>query len=702
MVAAINAVVDRYRTGLKDLRYVVVVGSDEVIPFARIPDLGAVGNEEGFVGASFNGLANATSAALAAGYILSDDPYGDFTPSPWFNGELYVPQVAVGRLVETPADITSAVNAYVTLGGRFNPTSSVTTGYDFMTPAADLVNSALSSQVPPGKAALVAPPADPTWSRSDLVNGNATAQIPPLSSAASGFLSLNAHYDQFQSESAQAFQGTTPDNPITPADLPSNLTNAVLFTMGCHAGLNLADVLVANPTAAQAAALGDWAQSVSQRGGLFSANTGFGEGDSETVAYSERLIAYFAQNLNGQMTLGQALMFAKQHYLDLGAPSVYDAKALEENVFYGLPMYKLGANGVAAPSVAPQVATPAPAISSPPQHAVTPITFATSATTQLVSHTDGSGHGYFTVNSEFPQVSPYEPVLPRTEIPLPTRSDGQTPHGALIEQLTSTDQPGIKALFDTPVIDENATTVSPTISQADFPSVLASIDHTLTPSGPSDTLVVVPAQYSQNLERTFGTIDFSVESSNSNDDDAPVIATVNAGVQNKTVGFTVTTPSTDVTRGVVLFLAKSGSPTGDAWTHVELSNEGNGTWSGDATLPASLANKPIGQYFVQLLDSAGNVATSSNKALNFIAPAVPVATGVHILANNAAPAATPYTASVTITLQDNTGGNGNGAFRLSVDGAPATTFTAPVLLTTGWRPSRRRHQYRRRESRPRF
>ena len=45
IVTDINRVVDRLRPGLNDLRYVVVVGNDEVIPFGRVPDRSAEANE---------------------------------------------------------------------------------------------------------------------------------------------------------------------------------------------------------------------------------------------------------------------------------------------------------------------------------------------------------------------------------------------------------------------------------------------------------------------------------------------------------------------------------------------------------------------------------------------------------------------------------------------------------------------------------
>ena len=43
-------------------------------------------------------------------------------------------------------------------------------------------------------------------------------------------------------------------------------------------------------------------------------NTGYGLGDTAAVLYSEKLNLLFADRLDGSMTVGQALAFAKQEY----------------------------------------------------------------------------------------------------------------------------------------------------------------------------------------------------------------------------------------------------------------------------------------------------------------------------------------------------------------------------------------------------
>ena len=99
----------------------------------------------------------------------------------------------------------------------------------------------------------------------------------------------------------------------------------------------------------------------------FMGNTGFGLGDTASVAYSERLNQLFAARLNGTMTIGEALEYAKQEYFgDLGIVSLYDAKVGNEATFYGIPTYRLGTG---TPPTAPTPAADAHGLGDGPDRA---------------------------------------------------------------------------------------------------------------------------------------------------------------------------------------------------------------------------------------------------------------------------------------------------------------------------------------------
>ncbi len=131
------------------LESVVLVGSDDLLPFARVPDTVQRENEATFEGelrrsetpggdpcpevplGKVDPCATPLSAAAYDQDVLTDDPYGDFDPIPWLDRYLYVPDVAVGRLVETPAQIDAALDQYrdPAVDGVLDLDTAVTAGY---------------------------------------------------------------------------------------------------------------------------------------------------------------------------------------------------------------------------------------------------------------------------------------------------------------------------------------------------------------------------------------------------------------------------------------------------------------------------------------------------------------------------------------------------------------------------------------------
>ena len=133
--------------------YVVIVGDDDIIPFARLKDLASLGNQ--FVYApEVQGrlerntpINNPVSKAFARGYFLSDDPYGTFTePFPWGGNFVYVPDASVARLVETPAEIEGQVAQYIASNGLLDPKTALTTGADTANGVATEIDSSLAAR----------------------------------------------------------------------------------------------------------------------------------------------------------------------------------------------------------------------------------------------------------------------------------------------------------------------------------------------------------------------------------------------------------------------------------------------------------------------------------------------------------------------------------------------------------------------------
>ena len=75
---------------------------------------------------TYGGRSNPLSAAFGGGFLLSDDPYGSFAPFDFLQADLlYLPSVAVGRLIETPADVSAAIAAFTDANGVLRPRQGV-------------------------------------------------------------------------------------------------------------------------------------------------------------------------------------------------------------------------------------------------------------------------------------------------------------------------------------------------------------------------------------------------------------------------------------------------------------------------------------------------------------------------------------------------------------------------------------------------
>ncbi len=134
---AIKRIVDLYRGPNSALHDVVIVGSDHVIPFYRYPDSTPLGTES-----TYDVPVDSQSpseASLRNNFALTQDVYGSRVSVSLTASQFPVPDLAVGRLVQTPAEVVFLLDAYLGTpdGVAATPQSSLVTGYSFMTePAA--------------------------------------------------------------------------------------------------------------------------------------------------------------------------------------------------------------------------------------------------------------------------------------------------------------------------------------------------------------------------------------------------------------------------------------------------------------------------------------------------------------------------------------------------------------------------------------
>ncbi len=374
----IKGIVDSYRAN--DLRYVVIVGNDDTIPFFRSPDTSGLGDESGYVPPVQSN--SASEASLRLDFVLSQDAYGSKTSIALPVSDFPVPGLAVGRLVESPIEIAGIIDAYVGVSGVVAPATSLVTGYDFLEDAANAVRSELQQGTGGVVDALITPngksPQDPaSWTATQLAAelfGNSRHDV----------VFLAGH---FSANSALAADFTT---SVLTTDLvasQTDFTNALVFSAGCHSGYSLVDA-DAIPGVTQPL---DWAQAFARKKATLVAGTGYQYGDTDFLEYSERLYLNFARQLragSGAIAVGEALVRAKLDYLALTADirGIHE-KALLEATLFGLPM--LGVNmpaGRGGASGNGGVITPA-AVATGPAQVLGLRTYDLGVAASLVAHT---------------------------------------------------------------------------------------------------------------------------------------------------------------------------------------------------------------------------------------------------------------------------------------------------------------------------
>jgi hypothetical protein len=646
VVAAIAGIVADAASTSPALRHVVLAGGDDLLPQARVPDQTGIGNEvEEADGLTTNGNDTPISRALRDGLVLSDDPFADLDPYAWLDGTLAVPDLALGRLVETPGEMVAQIDRFTQSGGVLAPESSRVMGYEFLSDGAAAVRDALAPLGLPTQERI-----DDGWS------GALATQF--LTSAAPAIASVNAHYDHYQGLPADR-QGLFTAAQASPA--PGSL----LFTMGCHGGLNAVDVYVRAPSAAgdKPDDLRDWPQEMTGRGALYTGNTGFGYGDVNTVAFSERLMALYAGQLAGRKaTAGQALMYAKAAYMaGLLAPSVYDAKSLQQATFYGLPMYRVTPAGTVGASAVP------------PDQSGTPGTVERTFEVRPQHAEQNTARGrWWKADDRDPIAVPLRPLQPRTDLDV-TSPDGIPVHGALITALESTTRAVADPAFVTPTVDQGSNEPELGVADAAFPSVLQRVDGQATAEGRRELLTLAAGQFlAPQTQVLYTRIAGRVLRSRSTDYDPPRITAIEAEIDGGTSQLTidVTSPDEDATGGVALYQDDGGT-----WRSASFAPRGDGQFRAAGSVEAD----EVPRIYVQLRDGAGNVGADTNKGTGYSAtgiavdaPPEPVTSRDPDLVRGGV---RWFDGPVTVSLA-------SGSGDVSVDGGPRGPYTGPVTFDT--------------------
>ncbi len=342
VASSIKEIVDGYWETNPGLDYIVLVGGDEVIPFFRYPDNAGLANERNYVPPVLDNTPS--QASLRYGYLLTQDPYGARSGVSVKSNTMWIPELAVGRLVETPDEIMTMLDAYLmTANGTVaTPTSAMVTGYDFLTDAALGIQGELSAGLgSSGQVqSLIQPrgfspeetlnPAGIPWSADDLRT--------VLLGSRHDLVALAGHFSQATTLAADY---KTRFSTIEMLASNTDFTNSIVFSPGCHSGYNTVDAHAVPGVTLQP----DWAQAFAQMGATLIAGTGYQYGDTDFIEYGERLYLEFSKQLragSGPVAVGEALVRAKQAYLE-DTPQLrgIHEKSFQIATLFGLPMLKV-------------------------------------------------------------------------------------------------------------------------------------------------------------------------------------------------------------------------------------------------------------------------------------------------------------------------------------------------------------------------
>ncbi|HET6615132.1 MAG TPA: dockerin type I domain-containing protein, partial [Dehalococcoidia bacterium] len=531
---------------------------------------------------------------------------------PWQGRELYVPDWNLGRLVETPDEISAAAQAFVDSDGQLTLDTALVTGYDFFTDGASQTAGALSALAPD---TLI----NDTWSSDDL-----RCSFLGTNCATHDLNAVNAHFTHYAALSANGFTTTNFADFITSEEVASagggsGLGGTLTFTIGCHGGLSVPDRQGIPPEAGLTVDPRlDFAQAMARQRAVYVANTGFGLGDSVGVAGNEELMIIFAQELAKGGPAGDALATAKREYLlRQSTLSVYVEKSSITTTMYGLPMYV-----AAVPQVNPFSAPAEFSLNAVP--ATTNITVQDAAATIVaapslaeVSTADGT---YVAANGDA-QSTVGRAIQPRVLLDLPEDAVNGPVHGIVVRGGTYQDTEPFDPVIARPQQEWDVNAQEPQVClDAYWPSVFTLVNSLQTRSGLLQKAVITPAQFRctsgsaatvTGLERVYDSLQLDALRSTSSDFEPPELATGGLRIVDDGTGNLRTIVDATDDSGIaeiVAYVLQNGQ--------LIVATTGPLSGAGPYTLDIPVAATEDARLVVQIVDGAGNVTTLTGKGAN--------------------------------------------------------------------------------------
>ena len=637
-----NVLADDIKTIIDDfwainpLEYVVIIGNDNVIPFYRHPDQALLANESNYVPPVAD--ATASQASLKLGYVLGQDRYGSEVELSLRSDTLTLPELAVGRLVETPTDVMNMIAAYEATNGLMaTPQSSFVTGYDFLEDAAEVVQAELELGIGNPANTLITPqevsPMDTDnpllWDADDLRNEFLTTRhdVVYLAGHFSSFSALAADYQ------SRMFASEVANSAV-------DLTNILVFSTGCHSGYNTVNEHgIPNITVEP-----DWAQAFAQKGSTLIAGTGYQYGDTDFVEYNERLYRDFALQLragSGPVAIGQALVEAKNVYLaNTPALRPLHEKSLLEVTLYGLPMMRIdmpeGRNpDLSDPSIVSSTDpfTTNPGLTLGLEYADMNIPFSLSQENTILTDATDENNTFIAthfVGSDGTLSNTSEPALPLEMNNVGV--SGTVLRGVGYRGGSYTDLAGLLPLTGA-ATTELRSVHAPFLAEAFFPVKPYSLNYInalMDPDSGDTGLMITPAQFQSDgplsttgVWRRYDDMEFRFYYSSNIDtfgDNVPALAnppsivSISALSSGGNAEFKVVVqgdPSASIQEVWVTYTSSDGSFNGE-WQSIDLVQDLSDSLLWTATLPLA-GNTPANmRYIVQAVNGVGGVSLAAN------------------------------------------------------------------------------------------
>jgi subtilisin-like proprotein convertase family protein/N-acetylneuraminic acid mutarotase len=253
--------------------YLILVGDDFQVPFRRLVDGTMAGTYSESVYPSEVGIntKSTVGSAIAQGYVLTDNYLSEFEPedsgldSP--HDKIYQNDLATGRLVEEPGQITDLIDTFLAYDGQLNANIAGAgdhvhvSGFTFVHDSAMSIKEAYRTAKGTGSvdcllddpdqsldpatidcdAASTDPDVEKPYTPSDLADavfGPSARKLNTIMTHANHFSFAASKEENVLTNDSSLCTETT-YSPFCGHGIPSieDLTAAVVFTSGCHSGL---------------------------------------------------------------------------------------------------------------------------------------------------------------------------------------------------------------------------------------------------------------------------------------------------------------------------------------------------------------------------------------------------------------------------------------------------------------------------------